>query len=140
MNVELKFMCVCAFHMHACVCVHTHVLIINQFCMHCRVAKEKFIKHGEKVVRYVMEHGTGLLEFQKRWRQHFLETMEPHFLPPLWSVDHIQESWDLSSGAAAKEPAYTDHEINSDSGTCRSSDRQDTDDDDSDDDEGELIE
>lgn len=108
--------------------------------MHCRVAKEKFIKHGEKVVRYVMEHGTGLLEFQKRWRQHFLETMEPHFLPPLWSVDHIQESWDLSSGAAAKEPAYTDHEINSDSGTCRSSDRQDTDDDDSDDDEGELIE
>lgn len=126
--------------MHACVCVHTHVFIINQFCMHCRVAKEKFIKHGEKVVRYVMEHGTGLLEFQKRWRQHFLETMEPRFLPPLWSVDHIQESWDLSSGATAKEPAYTDHEINSDSGTCRSSDRQDTDDDDSDDDEGELIE
>ena len=26
-----------------------------------------------------------------RWRQHFLDTMKPKFLPPLWSVNHQEE-------------------------------------------------
>ncbi|KAI6655162.1 Exonuclease 3'-5' domain-containing protein 2 isoform X2 [Oopsacas minuta] len=43
--------------------------------------------HGEKVVEQVMANGE-LLEFQMRWRQHFLETMKPKFLPELWSATH----------------------------------------------------
>ena len=37
-----------------------------------------------------MEQG-GLLKFIKIWRQQFVETMEPRFLPDFWSVDHNPE-------------------------------------------------
>ena len=49
-----------------------------------------FISHGLEVVRKVREGGE-LLTFEKMWREHFLETMDPKFLPPLWTVDHEQE-------------------------------------------------
>ena len=43
--------------------------------------------HGQKVIAKVTEEGK-LKEFVKMWRQHFLDTMHPKYLPPLWSVDH----------------------------------------------------
>ena len=43
--------------------------------------------HGEEVVKKVFAEGK-LLEFEKAWRQHFLDTMNPRYLPPFWSVDH----------------------------------------------------
>eukprot|EP00800_Vazella_pourtalesii_P021404 TRINITY_DN7935_c0_g1_i4.p1 TRINITY_DN7935_c0_g1~~TRINITY_DN7935_c0_g1_i4.p1 ORF type:complete len:460 (-),score=82.22 TRINITY_DN7935_c0_g1_i4:42-1421(-) len=43
--------------------------------------------HGEKVVEQVIANGE-LLQFQMRWRQHFLETMKPKFLPEMWSTTH----------------------------------------------------
>ena len=49
-----------------------------------------FISHGREVVRKVKEEG-GLLAFERMWREHFLETMNPKYLPPLWTVDHEQE-------------------------------------------------
>ena len=50
-----------------------------------------YMSHAERVVSKVKAEG-GLLEFQKRWRQHFLNSMKPRFLPKLWSVDHHPQS------------------------------------------------
>lgn len=30
----------------------------------------------------------GLCELEKLWRQHFLNTMKPKYLPELWNVNH----------------------------------------------------
>jgi len=43
--------------------------------------------HGERVVKKLIENGK-LREFIKMWREHFLSTMKPEFLPIYWSVDH----------------------------------------------------
>ena len=55
-----------------------------------RRKNDEFAEHGLKVVQHVMEN-EGLLEFERVWRQHFLDTMKPAFLPSLWSVDHSHE-------------------------------------------------
>ena len=56
----------------------------------CRLWNSEFSPHAEVVVRSVREEGgrEALLQFQRRWRQHFLDTMNPRFLPPLWNVHH----------------------------------------------------
>ena len=62
-----------------------------------RVTNTDYIPHGQKVVRHVTEH-EGLVAFERMWRQHFLDSMEPKFLPALWSVNHSHlelESLDL---------------------------------------------
>jgi exonuclease 3'-5' domain-containing protein 2 len=46
-----------------------------------------FLSHAERVVKYFTANG-GLVELEKMWRRHFLDTMKPRFLPNLWSVDH----------------------------------------------------
>ena len=51
---------------------------------------KKFVAHGEKVVKYMMEND-GLVMFERRWRQHFVDSMDPKFLPDLWSVDHCHQ-------------------------------------------------
>ena len=44
------------------------------------------------VVRYVMERmDGGLVSFERLWRQHFLDTMRPQFLPTGWSVEHSHD-------------------------------------------------
>ena len=40
---------------------------------------------------YYMKQPGGLLEFEKMWRRQFIETMQPQYLPYLWSVDHKPE-------------------------------------------------
>lgn len=47
--------------------------------------------HGLKVVQYFEEKEGGLVELEKIWREHFLTTMKPRYLPNLWSVRHNQE-------------------------------------------------
>ena len=56
-------------------------------------AKENpnFVSHGHEVVRKIREEGK-LIEFEKMWRKHFIDTMLPQYLPPLWSVDHRHET------------------------------------------------
>ncbi|XP_067012367.2 exonuclease 3'-5' domain-containing protein 2 [Anabrus simplex] len=45
--------------------------------------------HGLRVVQYFSSQSSGgLVELEKLWREHFLETMKPRFLPKLWSVTH----------------------------------------------------
>ncbi|KAM9842465.1 exonuclease 3'-5' domain-containing protein 2 isoform 1-T2 [Aulostomus maculatus] len=54
-----------------------------------RIFNEAYVPHGLKVVRVHAELGLrGLMDLERRWRQHFLTTMHPQHLPPLWSVDH----------------------------------------------------
>ena len=48
---------------------------------------ENYVPHSRAVVQHFLERG-GLLELEVMWRQHFLETMKPRHLPPLWSVHH----------------------------------------------------
>ncbi|XP_068109940.1 exonuclease 3'-5' domain-containing protein 2 [Hyperolius riggenbachi] len=54
-----------------------------------RIFNEAYIPHGLKVVRCYANGGLqSLMELEKRWRQHFLDAMQPKFLPQQWSVDH----------------------------------------------------
>ena len=55
-----------------------------------RMLNENYTAHGEKVVKYMMDK-EGLVCFERMWRQHFLDSMAPNFLPPLWSVDHSHD-------------------------------------------------
>ncbi|KAK1793613.1 hypothetical protein P4O66_011997 [Electrophorus voltai] len=59
-----------------------------------RICNENYVPHGLKVVRAFAERGLqGLIELERRWRQHFLSSMQPGFLPPLWSVSHNHEKY-----------------------------------------------
>ncbi|KAM8916149.1 exonuclease 3'-5' domain-containing protein 2 isoform 2-T3 [Spinachia spinachia] len=54
-----------------------------------RIFNEAYVPHGLKVVRTCAQHGLrGLMDLERRWRQHFLTAMRPRHLPPLWSSDH----------------------------------------------------
>lgn len=54
-----------------------------------RIFNEAYVPHGLKVVQAHAQRGlSGLMELERRWRQHFLTSMQPRHLPPLWSVDH----------------------------------------------------
>ncbi|KAM4663839.1 LOW QUALITY PROTEIN: exonuclease 3'-5' domain-containing protein 2 [Discoglossus pictus] len=54
-----------------------------------RVFSETYMPHGLKVVQKFARGGLkSLMELEKRWRQHFLDTMKPKHLPKQWSVDH----------------------------------------------------
>nr|CAB3243957.1 exonuclease 3'-5' domain-containing protein 2-like [Phallusia mammillata] len=65
--------------------------VIEKACtLETRFKNEAYIPHGEKVISTILsEHNLkGLIDFERRWRQHFLDTMQPKFLPDLWSVEH----------------------------------------------------
>ncbi|XP_053330562.1 exonuclease 3'-5' domain-containing protein 2 [Spea bombifrons] len=54
-----------------------------------RIFNETYVPHGLKVVQSFAKGGLkSLMQLEKRWRQHFLDTMQPKHLPPHWSVDH----------------------------------------------------
>ncbi|KAM5129923.1 exonuclease 3'-5' domain-containing protein 2 [Mantella aurantiaca] len=54
-----------------------------------RIFNETYTPHGLKVVQCFAVGGLkSLMELEKRWRQHFLDTMQPKFLPQQWAVDH----------------------------------------------------
>jgi len=58
----------------------------------CRLRREGFEEAGELVVRHAMEKmDGGLVAFERLWRQHFLDTMRPSFLPKGWSVQHSHD-------------------------------------------------
>lgn len=45
--------------------------------------------HGLKVVQCFAKGGLrSLMQLERRWRQHFLDSMQPKYLPEQWSVDH----------------------------------------------------
>ncbi|XP_066581261.1 exonuclease 3'-5' domain-containing protein 2 [Prorops nasuta] len=47
--------------------------------------------HGLKVVQYFENREGGLVTLEQTWREHFLSTMKPKFLPNLWSISHNQQ-------------------------------------------------
>ena len=55
------------------------------------VINEEYVPHGKKVVEHFISNGDGILILEQRWRQHFLDTMNPKYLPPFWSVNHQQQ-------------------------------------------------
>ena len=52
-----------------------------------RSLNKDYVSHGEMVMNRVMADG-HLVDFQRRWRRHFLDTMQPQFMPPFWDVNH----------------------------------------------------
>lgn len=64
------------------------------FCLFlCRTVHINEESHGLKVVEYFLKHD-GLLRLEEYWRNHFLESMEPRYMPALWSTKHNEERWD----------------------------------------------
>ncbi|XP_075783457.1 exonuclease 3'-5' domain-containing protein 2 isoform X2 [Pelodiscus sinensis] len=54
-----------------------------------RICNESYVPHGLKVVQCLAKGGLrSLMQLEKRWRQHFLDTMQPKHLPKQWSVSH----------------------------------------------------
>ncbi|XP_010587005.1 exonuclease 3'-5' domain-containing protein 2 isoform X2 [Loxodonta africana] len=54
-----------------------------------RISNENYVPHGLKVVQCHSQGGLrSLMQLESRWRQHFLDTMQPRHLPQQWSVDH----------------------------------------------------
>ncbi|XP_032630693.1 exonuclease 3'-5' domain-containing protein 2 [Chelonoidis abingdonii] len=54
-----------------------------------RICNESYMPHGLKVVQCFAKGGLrSLMELERRWRQHFLDTMQPKHLPERWSVNH----------------------------------------------------
>ncbi|XP_060118458.1 exonuclease 3'-5' domain-containing protein 2 [Heteronotia binoei] len=54
-----------------------------------RICNETYMPHGLKVVQCFAKGGLcSLMQLERRWRQHFLDTMQPKHLPKQWSVDH----------------------------------------------------
>ncbi|XP_043119478.1 LOW QUALITY PROTEIN: exonuclease 3'-5' domain-containing protein 2 [Puntigrus tetrazona] len=59
-----------------------------------RIFNESYVPHGLKVVQVYAERGLrGLIDLERCWRQHFLTSMQPHHLPPLWSVNHNHDKY-----------------------------------------------
>lgn len=54
----------------------------------CKVENEDYCQHGKKVVDMYCDKFGGLIELERIWREHFLNTMQPKFLPELWNVNH----------------------------------------------------
>ncbi|XP_063890893.1 exonuclease 3'-5' domain-containing protein 2 [Helicoverpa armigera] len=50
----------------------------------------EYESHGAKVVDYFLNH-EGLLRLEEMWREHFLSSMKPRYMPELWSVKHNEE-------------------------------------------------
>ncbi|XP_064602351.1 exonuclease 3'-5' domain-containing protein 2-like isoform X2 [Liolophura sinensis] len=68
----------------------TEELLEKALDLDTRIYNSKYVPHGQKVVEYIRQR-EGLVSFEKMWRQHFLDTMNPQFLPLYWSVDHNHE-------------------------------------------------
>ena len=54
------------------------------------IQNEDYVSHAQSVVTYFAEN-EGILKLEKLWRQHFLDSMKPQFLPPNWSIDHQED-------------------------------------------------
>ncbi|XP_026694356.2 exonuclease 3'-5' domain-containing protein 2-like isoform X1 [Ciona intestinalis] len=65
-------------------------LIKEASILETRYHNEAYIPHGFKVIDTIQSENSlhGLIDFEKRWREHFLATMNPQHLPHLWSVEH----------------------------------------------------
>lgn len=54
---------------------------------------ENYFAHGAKVVEFYQNSKEGLIGLERKWREHFLHTMKPKYMPELWSVEHNVERY-----------------------------------------------
>lgn len=72
----------------------TQEMLQKAAALETRIFNESYVPHGLKVVQAYAEHGLrGLMELERCWRQHFLTSMQPRHLPPLWSVNHNHDKY-----------------------------------------------
>uniref|UniRef100_A0A1B0CQN3 Exonuclease 3'-5' domain-containing protein 2 n=1 Tax=Lutzomyia longipalpis TaxID=7200 RepID=A0A1B0CQN3_LUTLO len=60
------------------------------------VPNSSYRPHGEIVVEHY-KATTGLVSLEKLWREYFLTTMKPKFLPEYWSVTHNQDRLEIKA-------------------------------------------
>ncbi|XP_055604403.1 exonuclease 3'-5' domain-containing protein 2-like [Uranotaenia lowii] len=56
-----------------------------------------YFSQGQKVADYYRIQPGGLSELERMWREHFLRTMKPKFLPELWSVEHNYKRLEINT-------------------------------------------
>lgn len=56
------------------------------------------------MVQYFTNCDGGLVVLERLWREHFLTTMHPKYLPQLWSVRHNQERLEIRINQKRIEP------------------------------------
>ncbi|GLH01033.1 Werner Syndrome-like exonuclease [Gryllus bimaculatus] len=60
--------------------------------MNAHTPNEDYDPHGMKIVQFFsIEDNGGLVKLEQMWREHFLSTMNPKYMPDLWSVTHTQD-------------------------------------------------
>lgn len=57
-----------------------------------------------QVVHSFQRKEGGLLELERMWREHFLLTMKPKYLPNLWSICHNQDRLTIRHSQNTIEP------------------------------------
>ncbi|XP_012283463.1 exonuclease 3'-5' domain-containing protein 2 [Orussus abietinus] len=50
-----------------------------------------YMPHGQAVVYHFQNNKGGLIELERLWREHFVRSMKPQYLPKLWSVSHSHQ-------------------------------------------------
>uniref|UniRef100_A0A1I8M6E0 Exonuclease 3'-5' domain-containing protein 2 n=1 Tax=Musca domestica TaxID=7370 RepID=A0A1I8M6E0_MUSDO len=73
--------------------------------MNTKENNENYCHHGEKVVQMFQEKLGGLIELEKIWRVHFLNTMKPRFLPLHWDVNHNANRLEIRANEGRVEEA-----------------------------------
>ncbi|XP_016424966.1 exonuclease 3'-5' domain-containing protein 2-like [Sinocyclocheilus rhinocerous] len=72
----------------------TQEMLQRAAALETRIFNESYVPHGLKVVQVYAERSLrGLMELERCWRQHFLTSMQPRHLPPLWSVNHNHDKY-----------------------------------------------
>ncbi|XP_030373583.1 exonuclease 3'-5' domain-containing protein 2 isoform X2 [Scaptodrosophila lebanonensis] len=66
----------------------TESLLTNAANLEFKFENPDYCEHAGKVVRVYGEKYGGLIELERVWREHFLHTLQPKFLPELWNVNH----------------------------------------------------
>ncbi|KAK3882734.1 hypothetical protein Pcinc_012907 [Petrolisthes cinctipes] len=64
----------------------TTALLIEAANLEVKVYREGHVTHGLGI--YQAYAKIGLNKLEQQWRQHFLDTMKPRFMPECWSVSH----------------------------------------------------
>lgn len=85
--------------------VITQDLLEEACSLDIREGVDNYPKHGQLVCEAYMKK--GLVKLQQRWRQHFLDAMQPKYLPQHWSVNHnLQKMWEVMDGLSQDHPNY----------------------------------
>lgn len=69
----------------------TEELLLDAIDTETGEVNSEYSAHGVKVVEYYKNSPGGLITLENIWREHFVTTMQPKYLPDLWSMNHTTE-------------------------------------------------